>query len=377
MKIEAFIAGTWRQQYQYRSFSPHPIDHNWTWDDPRINVLLEKATRAVGELNAFSRIVPNVDTFIRMHIAKEAHTSSRIEGTRTEIDEALMPEDAIAPERRDDWHEVRNYIEAMNVAIGELERLPISNRLLCRTHAILMRGVRGQGKQPGEVRTAQNWIGGTGPLDAAFVPPHPGEVPALMGDLEKFLHNETILVPDLIRAAIAHYQFETIHPFNDGNGRIGRLLITLYLVSRGVLIKPSLYLSDYFERNRSSYIDALMRGRTANDLSHWVRFFLAGVVEIAEKGRNTFERILALKSEAERLCMTMGKRAPNAHKALEILYAHTIVAAGDIERGIGVSAPTAQAIIKAFQEVGILVEITGQRRDRLYVFADYLAIFTD
>ena len=377
MKIEEFKAGTWRQQYQYRSFSPSPIDHDWTWEDPRINVLLEQAMRALGELNAYSRIVPNVDIFIRMHIAKEAQTSSRIEGTRTEIDEALMPEDAVAPEKRDDWREVRNYIDAMNGAISELETLPISNRLLCRTHAVLMRGVRGQGKQPGEIRSAQNWIGGSGPFDAAFVPPHPSEVADLMGDMEKFLHNHTILVPDLIRAAIAHYQFETIHPFNDGNGRIGRLLITLYLVSKGVLIKPSLYLSDYFERNRTAYIDALMAARTTNDLNHWVRFFLAGVMEIAEKGRATFENILQLKSDVERQCMTLGKRAPNAHRALEVLYARTMVTARDIELGIGVSSPTAQALVKAFESLDILVEITGQRRDRLYVFDKYLAIFAN
>ena len=316
MKIENFKSGSWKKQFQYRSFSPAPINHDWTWDDPRINVLLEQATRALGELNAFSLIVPNVDLFLEMHIAKEANTSSRIEGTRTEIDEALMPEEAIAPERRDDWHEVRNYIEAMNMAISELERLPVSNRLLCQTHAILMQGVRGETKNPGEIRRAQNWIGGSGPMDAAFVPPHPDEVPDLMGDLEKFLHNDDLMVPDLIRAAIAHYQFETIHPFNDGNGRIGRLLITLYLISMGALQKPSLYLSDFFERNRSSYIDGLMRARMANDLNQWIRFFLAGVREIANKGRDTFQAILALRHELDAPIMTLGKRVPNARVRL-------------------------------------------------------------
>lgn len=377
MKFEAFKAGVWRKQYQCKSFSPALINQNWVWDDPRINVLLEQATRALGELNAFSFIVPDVDIFIEMHITKEAQTSSRIEGTRTEIEEALMPEDAIAPENRDDWHEVRNYIAAMNMAVQELQHLPVSTRLLCQTHAILMRGVRGQGKNPGELRKMQNWIGGSGPMDAAFVPPHPDEVPELMSDLEKFLHNEDIAVPDLVKAAIAHYQFETIHPFNDGNGRIGRLLITLYLVSKGVLQKPSLYLSDFFERNRSSYIDALMRVRTADDIGHWVRFFLAGVLEISKKGRRTMQAIQALREAVELQCLTLGKRAPNARRALTLLYRRGVVSARNIETELGVTSATANAIIRDFVKLQILQEITGMRRDRLYVFDRYLRQFAD
>jgi Fic family protein len=375
MKIENFKSGTWKKQYQYKSFSPTFVNQEWTWDDPRINVLLEQSTRALGELNAFSLIVPNVDLFLEMHITKEAYTSSKIEGTRTEIDEALMPEEAIAPERRDDWHEVRNYVSAMNKAIQDLEKLPVSTRLLCETHAILMQGVRGQAKNPGEIRKMQNWIGGSGPMDAAFVPPQQDEVPELMGDLEKFLNNSDIAVPDLVRAAIAHYQFETIHPFNDGNGRIGRLLITLYLVSKGVLQKPSLYLSDFFERNRSNYIDGLMRARTANDLNHWVRFFLAGVLEIAKKGRDTFQAVLALRHEMDALVVTLGKRAPNARAAMDLLYRKAIISAKDMERELGISTPTAQALVQDLVRIGVLEEITGQPRYRLYVFDRYLKIF--
>lgn len=376
MKIEQFISGTWKKQYQYRSFSPSFINHDWTWDDPRINVLLEKSTRALGELNAFSLIVPNVDLFIQMHIVKEAQTSSRIEGTQTEISEAVMPEEMILPEKKDDWREVRNYIDAMNKAIEELEILPVSNRLLCDTHAILMRGARGETKSPGEIRRAQNWIGGTGPMDAAFVPPHQDEVADLMGDLEKFLHNDEIAVPDLIRAAIAHYQFETIHPYNDGNGRIGRLLITLYLVSKGILKKPSLYLSDYFERNRSSYIDGLMRVRMSSDLNHWVRFFLGGVLETALKGSDTFQALLKFREEAEAKAMAMGKRAHNARAALNFMYQHPFFTAKDLTSGISVTQPTADALIQAFVREGLLIEATGQMRNRIFVFDPYLKLFT-
>ena len=375
MKIEQFKSGTWKKQYQYKSFSPSSVNHDWTWDDPRINVLLEQATRALAELNAFSFIVPDVDRFISMHIAKEAQTSSRIEGTRTEIDEALMPEDAIAPDKRDDWREVRNYIDAMNFAVGELEKLPVSNRLLCQTHAILLRSARGEKKNPGEVRRSQNWIGGSGPMDAAFVPPHPDEVPDHMADLEKFLHNEDIAVPELVRVAIAHYQFETIHPFNDGNGRIGRLLITLFLVSKGLLAKPSLYLSDFFERNRSSYIDNLMRARTSNELGQWVRFFLSGVLEVASKGRDTFKEVLALRQEAETQCHGLGKRAASALAVLNVLFVHGVVSAKLVQSETRLTQPTVDAVLQEFLRLGLLREMTGQQRNRLFAFHSYLTLF--
>ena len=199
MKFETFQAGRWQPRYQCKSFEPVPVNHEWTWEDATINALLEQATRALGELNAFSLIVPDIDLFIEMHVVKEAQTSSKIEGTQTAIDEALMPEDQIRPEKRDDWREVRNYIDAVNLAIDELQRLPLSNRLLKQTHATLMRGVRGEHKLPGEFRASQNWIGGSGLADAAFVPPHHEGVPELMEDLEKFWHNEAVVVPHLVK----------------------------------------------------------------------------------------------------------------------------------------------------------------------------------
>ncbi len=264
MKMEEFRSGVFRQQYQYKSFSTSLVNQVWTWEEPKVNTLLEKATQALSALNAFSLIVPNVDLFIQMHIMKEANTSSRIEGTQTEMDEALMDVEQINPEKRNDWQEVQNYVQAMNQALAALEKLPLSNRLLKDTHAILLQGVRGERKTPGEFRTSQNWIGGSSLQDAVFIPPHQNEVDELMADLEKFWHNDEIYVPHLIRIAISHYQFETIHPFLDGNGRIGRLLITLYLVSHGMLHKPSLYLSDYFEKHKGAYYDALTTARASN-----------------------------------------------------------------------------------------------------------------
>ncbi len=375
MKFENFRAGKWHTRFRYKSFEPVPINLEWTWEDAAINTLLEEANRALGELNAFSLIVPDIDLFIQMHVVKEAQTSSRIEGTQTGIDEALMPLEHIQPEKRDDWQEVRNYIDAVNAAVAELDRLPLSNRLLCDTHAILMRGVRGQQKGPGEFRRSQNWIGGSSLIDAAFIPPHQDGVPDLMSDLEKFWHNDAIQVPHLVRIAISHYQFETIHPFQDGNGRIGRLLIPLYLVSNKLLAKPSLYLSDFFERNRASYYDALMRVRVSNDLVHWVRFFLRGIAETATKGRDVFRAILALRNEIEPRLLGLGKRAPNARRALEMLYRKPILTAADLVGDLKISKQTANALIRDLMQLGILKEITGQERWRAYAFDRYLGLF--
>jgi Fic family protein len=270
---------------------------------------------------------------------------------------------------------VRNYIDAVNMATGELKSLPLSNRLLKQAHAVLLRGVRGEHKQPGEFRTSQNWIGGSSLVDAVFIPPHPDNVPELMGDLEKFWHNEEITVPHLVRLAISHYQFETIHPFLDGNGRIGRLLVPLYMVHHGLLVKPALYLSDFFERNRASYYDALMRVRIAHDMIHWVRFFLTGVAETAAKGRDLFQRILELREEVEPAVLTLGKRANNARRALNFLYRKPIITAADLEHGLAISQPTANALIRSLEKLSILTETSGQQRGRTYAFERYLGLF--
>ena len=377
MKFETFSAGHWQQRYQYKSFEPVLVNHGWTWEDPQINHLLENATRALGELNAFSLIVPDIDVFIQMHVVKEAQTSSKIEGTHTAMDEALMAEEHILPEKRNDWREVQNYIQAINTATQmlEMESLPLSNRMLKQTHAILMDGVRGEHKLPGEFRRSQNWIGGSSLNDATFIPPHHEAVAELMGDLEKFWHNDEVVVPHLIRVAISHYQFETIHPFLDGNGRIGRLLIPLYLISHGLLEKPSLYLSDFFERHRASYYDALMRVGVSNDIIHWVRFFLRGVAETAAKGVAVFRQILALRTEAEQVALDMGKRTALASQALQLLYRKSIISATDLEQALQVTTPTANKLIQTFVDKNLLVELTGQQRGRVYAFERYLRLF--
>jgi Fic family protein len=306
---------------------------------------------------------------------KEANTSSRIEGTQTEMDEAIMRKEQIPPEKRDDWQEVQNYIEAINVAIEELKTLPLSNRILKKTHSILMSGVRGDHKTPGEFRSSQNWIGGSNLNNAVFVPPHPTEVPKLMGDLEMFWHNEHIQVPDLIRIAISHYQFETIHPFLDGNGRIGRLLITLYLVSKGLLHKPALYLSDFLERNRSSYYDALTHVRHTNDLMHWLKFFLTAVIETANSSKNTFMAIMALRQEVEHQILGLGRKAEKAKALLMYLYQRPMISVNEAAEILGGSHQVANALVKQLEELGILKEATGYGRNRIYLFERYFTLF--
>ncbi len=375
IKFENFISGEWQQQYQYKSFAPTKVNREWHWEDPVINTLLEKASRALAELDAFTLIVPDVDLFIQMHITKEANTSSRIEGTQTQMDEAVLDISQLAPEKRDDWAEVNNYVQAINEAITELERLPLSNRLLKHTHEILMQGVRGELKTPGEFRVSQNWIGGSSLKDAVFVPPHQDDIPALMSDLELFWHNDTINVPELIRIALSHYQFETIHPFLDGNGRIGRLLITLYLVNKGLLKKPSLYLSDFFERNRGSYYDALTRVRASNDVSHWVRFFLSAVIETANKGKSTFQAILQLRHDMDTLIFSYGKRAENAQLLIKRLYNKPVTTINGTALLLGISHQAASALLKKMVNDNILVEVTGYQRNRLFIFNRYLELF--
>jgi len=376
MDIRDFDAGSFEKGYEYQYFLPAKINQTYTWSDEAINELLERASFKLGELNSLSRFVPDVNIFIRMHVYKEAVVSSRIEGTQTNMEEALTDELDVNPERRDDWKEVNNYVKAMNLAIEELESLPLSNRLIKMTHKVLLSSVRGEHKTPGNFRESQNWIGGTSLSDAVFIPPPHSEVSELMSDLELFLHNAEIKVPHLIKIALAHYQFETIHPFLDGNGRVGRLLITLYLVASEVLDKPMLYLSDFFERNRSLYYDKLTYVRTKNDLAGWIKFFLNGVIQTAEKSTDTLKNITDLKTSIEKnKILQMGKRSKTAMAFLYHLFGAPVVNIKQVGTAMELSPKAASDLVKAFVEHGILKEITGYQRNRIFVFEEYLRLF--
>ncbi len=378
--MKDFTAGTNQKilvgmDAEYTSFLPSGINRPFIANDQSTITLLEEATRLLGELNAYSRLVPDIDYFIQMHVKSEAVSSSRIEGTRTEIDEVLLPEDEIDPERRDDWREVRNYINAMNWSVEELKRLPVSVRLIKDTHSRLLTSVRGKHKLPGEIRTSQNWIGGSSIRTAHYVPPQHTEVAGLLSDWEKFWHNSSLNIPILIKIAIMHYQFETIHPFLDGNGRIGRLLITLQLIERGFLTKPVLYISDYFEEYRQSYYETLDEVRQKNNLEGWVRFFLEGVVVTSNKGKQKFENIITLREQYDNKITTLGRKVPKARQLLIYLFSQPIVSVNNVSKVLGVSFKAASDLVSDLTGLDILQEKTGYSRNRLFEMKDYVALF--
>lgn len=376
IQLEQFRAGQFEKGYEYRFFLPTNINDEWIWQNPQVNALLEKAAVKLGELNSFARLVPNIDLFIQLHVTKEAVVSSRIEGTQTNMQQAVLSEAEISPEHRNDWREVQNYIEALNQAITTLQTLPLSSRLLKETHAILLSNVRGEHKLPGEFRISQNWIGGNSLSDATFIPPHHQYVNDLMSDLERFLHNDDVHVPALIRVAIAHYQFETIHPFLDGNGRIGRLLITLFLVNAGILDKPLLYLSSYFEKNKGLYYDNLMRVRTHSDMLQWLKYFLVGIEQTASLAVHTLSEILKLKARLEKeLQQSFGRRNASAQLLLNSLFEQPATSVEDASRICDLSYKAANDLIGVMSKHEILHEVTGQTRNRVFVFAPYLDIF--
>jgi len=373
--MKNFNSGRKVRETNYMSFHPTYINRPWKLENMELLQLLGQADRELGRIDMYSDYIPNIDLFIRMHVLKEATQSSRIEGTQTNMDEALRAKEDVAPDKRDDWEEVQNYVAAMNKAISHLRTIPFSSRLIREAHQTLMQGVRGKDKLPGEFRRSQNWIGGATITDAVFVPPVHTKIPELISDLEAFVHNERDYFPELLKAALVHHQFETIHPFLDGNGRVGRLMITLYLVSKGILKQPILYLSDFFERNRNHYYDNLSRVREQNDLQQWFKFFLVGVIETAKSGISTFDNILKLQKKVDEQIQTLGSRAANAQKVLHALYRHPVINAADVGRIAKISAASAYKLVADLERLKVLREITGGRRGRTYLFDSYVKFF--
>ncbi len=372
--MKNFKSGKYVGQGTYKAFIPVRINRNWQIDRMDIISLLSRADRELGRLDMFSEYV-DIERYIRMHIAKEAIQSSKIEGTQTNMEEVFLQENEIKKEKRDDWQEVQNYIAAMNEAVQQLHRLPFSSRLIKLTHKILLQGVRGKHKFPGEYRKSQNWIGGATLNDATFIPPPHSEVPELMSDLEKFANSLDNNLPELLKIALIHYHFETIHPFLDGNGRVGRLIITLFLVDKKILKRPILYLSDFFESHRQLYYDNLMRVRTHNDLSQWLKFFLSGVIETSKKGVDTFNKILKLQKELDNKLKLLKSREGNARRLVEFMYGQPVFNAAMVEKDLGLSVATIYKLLDTFEKTDIITEFTGAKRGRVFIFDKYMKLF--
>lgn len=342
--------------------------------------LLSSAERALGRLDGSVLTLPNPDLFVFMYVRKEAVLSSQIEGTQSSLQDLLAAEASLFDQSTPrDVDEVINYVRAMNHGLARLAELPVSVRLIREIHEELMRGVRGGKLQPGELRTSQNWIGppGSALTTATFVPPPAHAVSEALGDLERFLHQPDDL-PPVVKIALAHVQFETIHPFLDGNGRVGRLLITFLLTERGVLHKPVLYLSHYLKRHRQEYYDRLQAVRLKGEWEQWLAFFLRGVIDVAAEATETARRIIKLREE-HRAAITgrLGRAAANGHKVLETLYDRPILAVRDVQRLTGTTFAAANTLVSRLVDAGVLQEMTGFARNRRFRYAPYIALFDD
>jgi Fic family protein len=378
----SFRAGRFvRQPSGYRSFIPATLPPKPAIEfSGELQVLLSQADRALGRLDGSIQTLPNPDLFVFMYVRKEAVLSSQIEGTQSSLQDVLAAEAKIlSAERPQDTEEVVNYVRAMNYGLERLADLPVSVRLIREIHAKLLENVRGSHLTPGELRTSQNWIGpgGSTLADATFVPPPPHEVAEHLARLEKFLHTDARL-PLLAKIGLAHVQFETIHPFLDGNGRVGRLLISFLLCEQRVLLKPVLYLSHYFKRHRQAYYDRLQAVRDEGAWEAWLAFFLQGVIEVSEQATDTARRILQLREEHRRIITdSLGRAAGNGHRALDHLYEHPIVSVGDIEELTGTTYQAANDLVARLVDNRILQEFTGQARNRRFRYQSYIDLFHD
>ncbi|WP_420458169.1 Fic family protein [Neolewinella sp.] len=372
--MNSFEPGHLVSQKDFKSFIPSELNRKWRFTDPALLYQLSKADRALGQLDTFSELV-DLDLYVTMHKTKEATLSSRIEGTRTHFEEVFLDVSAVSRERRDDWEEVKNYLTALEAALALSQRLPFSSRFIRAVHKPLMQGVRGERKLPGEFRSTQNWIGGSMPSNASFVPPPAHELPRLMGDLEKFANDDRDLIPGLVKTALLHYQFETIHPFLDGNGRVGRLLITTFLVERGLLRTPILYLSAYLERNRQQYYHHLSEVRTTGNLTAWLQFFLRGVEETANDGVATFREILKLERSMTERLRPLGARAARAHLAIRYLFRNPVITPLDLQPALDTTPATIYRLVTQLAELGILTPVATPTRQQYYAFNEYIHLF--
>lgn len=380
--VESTRAGRYIEQAEgYRAFIPALLPPEPAIAiDPEMWELLSQADRALGRLDGATDALPNPDLFVFMYVRKEAVLSSQIEGTQASLIDILEFESqSLEPDNPQDVAEVVNYIAAINHGLERLPELPVSLRLIREIHEVLLTNVRGSERNPGEFRRSQNWIGASGCSlkDATYVPPPPYDMMQALDNLQTFLHSPEPM-PMLIKVGLVHAQFETIHPFLDGNGRTGRLLITFLLCEKNILKRPLLYISYYFKRYRSEYYDRLQAIRDSGNWEGWLKFFLRGVYEVAQEATATARKIVSLKEEHRQLLLEkMGQRSGKALALLESLYFKPIFKVEHAQDVTGLSYPNANTLIKDLCDIGILLEITGQKRNRAFAYDPYLKVFQD
>ena len=376
--IGAYRTGVYRKQPQgYMAFHPAklPFDPPVQYDE-ELRFILSMADQAIGRLDSSADMIPNPDLFVGMYVRKEAVLSSQIEGvTQASLSEVLENEVRPGKVMPEDIVEVFNYVEAMNYALDRVEALPLSNRLIREAHERLMKGVRGSEKSPGRFRVTQNWIGppGSDIVTASFIPPPPGVMSEALGDLERYIH-ESGLTPVLVTAGLLHYQFETIHPFLDGNGRIGRLLVVLYLCQKGVLKRPLLYLSEFIKSHKEEYYDRLQAARDTGSIEEWLKFFLTAVWRVSEAAAKTAQQVLSLREEHRRKILTAHPASAYGAQLLDYLFRRPFITVNGVAQHLKVSYPTANGLVGSFVAHGVLRETTGQGRNRLFVYHGYMEI---
>lgn len=375
-------AGSYQPQPTgYRAFIPRPLPPDPPLDlDGEFQRLLSRADRALGRLDGSIQTLPNPDLFVFMYVRKEAVLSSQIEGTQSSLQDLLAAEaNILTPDQPRDVAEVVNYVHAMHHGLKRLSDLPLCNRLILEIHERLLAGVRGGRLTPGELRRSQNWIGPQGAAlqDALFVPPPPAEVAPALGAWERFLH-DSVDLPALVRIGLAHAQFETIHPFLDGNGRIGRLLITFFLCEQEILQRPALYLSHYFKQHREEYYHRLQAVRDRGNWEGWLEFFVSAVLSVSIEAAETARRILVLREDhRQRITEGLGRAAANGHRILERLFERPVFNVAEIERYLSITYAGANSLVSRLTELGILQEITGQKRHRVFRYGPYLDLFSE
>ncbi|MCI8621149.1 MAG: Fic family protein [Clostridia bacterium] len=378
MKLEGYKSGIYTRVEDYRAFILSKINYNWSWEDTKINKVLEEASRRLGELNSYSLLVPNMDVYIKMFEKTEIANSYNIDGIDVKIEEFFGESKETENEKLYDIRSLENY--ERTIALGK-EKISnseeIDTKLLLLLHKNLIEGTKEENKNPGRFRTSQNWIGGVSPKEASFVPPPHTEVEECLMDFEKFVKNNDTDTPELVKIAMLHYQFETIHPFLSANGRIGRMLIPLYMQSKGMLEKSCLYISKFLKDNQSTYFAKLTKVRDTSDMIGWIKFFLTGVLEIAKKQKEQILKLEELSKEIEKIINELPVKPENARKAVEVLYNEPIASRKRILENSKMKPSTLNTTINSLLEKNMIEEITGQGRNQIFAFRKYMNIFLE